>query len=145
MRLWTLHPRYLDAKGLVALWREALLAKYVLQNRTTGYRHHPQLERFRAHERPMGAINAYLSAVWIEAAARGYTFDRTKVRVPSGVVTIPATRGQMVYEWMHLLGKLRRRDRRSYRAALGVKRPSAHPLFAVSPGGIARWERPTGR
>ena len=23
MRLWTLHPKHLDAKGLVALWREA--------------------------------------------------------------------------------------------------------------------------
>lgn len=27
MRLWSLHPRYLDSKGLVALWCEALLAK----------------------------------------------------------------------------------------------------------------------
>ena len=27
MRLWTLHPKYLDAAGLVALWREALLAQ----------------------------------------------------------------------------------------------------------------------
>jgi len=25
MRLWTLHPKYLDARGLVALWREGLL------------------------------------------------------------------------------------------------------------------------
>jgi len=30
MRLWSLHPRYLDAKGLVALWREGLLAQKVL-------------------------------------------------------------------------------------------------------------------
>jgi carboxyl-terminal processing protease len=29
MRLWSLHPKYLDAQGLVALWREALLAKAV--------------------------------------------------------------------------------------------------------------------
>ncbi|WP_338140756.1 pyrimidine dimer DNA glycosylase/endonuclease V [Candidatus Nitrotoga sp. 1052] len=27
MRLWTLHPCYLDSRGLVALWREALLAQ----------------------------------------------------------------------------------------------------------------------
>jgi hypothetical protein len=27
MRLWSLHPKYLDAKGLVAVWR--LLAKKV--------------------------------------------------------------------------------------------------------------------
>jgi hypothetical protein len=27
MRIWTVHPRYLDPKGLVAAWREALLAQ----------------------------------------------------------------------------------------------------------------------
>ena len=47
MRLWTLHPKYLDARGLVALWRESLLAQAVLAGRTRGYRSHPQLERFR--------------------------------------------------------------------------------------------------
>ncbi|HEU5178767.1 MAG TPA: pyrimidine dimer DNA glycosylase/endonuclease V, partial [Burkholderiales bacterium] len=31
MRLWSLHPKYLDARGLVALWREALLAQAVLR------------------------------------------------------------------------------------------------------------------
>ena len=29
MRLWSLHPSLLDQKGLVALWREALLAQKV--------------------------------------------------------------------------------------------------------------------
>ncbi|HKX52383.1 MAG TPA: pyrimidine dimer DNA glycosylase/endonuclease V [Nitrosospira sp.] len=37
MRLWTLHPRYLDTKGLVAAWREALLAQKVLSGLTSGY------------------------------------------------------------------------------------------------------------
>ena len=37
MRLWTLHPKYLDPQGLVALWREALLARAVLQGKTRGY------------------------------------------------------------------------------------------------------------
>ena len=41
MRLWTLHPQYLDPRGLVALWREALLAQKVLLGRTRGYRAHP--------------------------------------------------------------------------------------------------------
>ena len=30
MRLWSLSPRYLDVKGLVAVWREGLLADAVL-------------------------------------------------------------------------------------------------------------------
>lgn len=43
MRLWSLHPQYLDAKGLVALWREGLLAQAVLAGQTRGYKRHPQL------------------------------------------------------------------------------------------------------
>ena len=87
MRLWTLHPRYLDAAGLVALWREGLLARAVLRGKTRGYRHHPQLERFRCHASPRSAINRYLADhnaspkpfIWtanpdtiIAAASRGY-------------------------------------------------------------------------
>ena len=47
MRLWTLHPKYLDARDLVALLREALLAQAVLGRQTGGYTRHPQLIRFR--------------------------------------------------------------------------------------------------
>jgi hypothetical protein len=39
MRLWTLHPKYLDSKGLVTLRREALLGQTLLQGETTSYRH----------------------------------------------------------------------------------------------------------
>lgn len=53
MRLWTIHPKYLDTRGLTALWREALLARKVLKGLTIGYRHHPQLERFRQQARPV--------------------------------------------------------------------------------------------
>jgi hypothetical protein len=63
MRLWTLHPKYLDAQGLVALWREGLLAQKVLRGRTRGYRHHPQLARFRAQADPVASIARYLRAV----------------------------------------------------------------------------------
>ena len=46
MRLWSLHPKYLDIKGLVACWREGLLARKVLLDQTKGYKNHPQLIRF---------------------------------------------------------------------------------------------------
>ncbi len=36
MRIWTLHPQYLDRQGLVALWREGLLAQEVLRGQTRG-------------------------------------------------------------------------------------------------------------
>ena len=75
MRLWTLHPRYLDSQGLVALWREALLARAVLRGRTRGYRHHPQLNRFRGAPNPVTCLNAYLRIVYDESVRRGYSFD----------------------------------------------------------------------
>src|SRR3974390_3166126 len=109
MRLWTLHPRYLDAQGLVALWREGLLARAVLKGATKGYRHHPQLERFRAHAAPLIAINTYLRAVVNEAERRGDSFDRRKIGPGRRDIALSATRGQVAYEWQHLLRKLRAR------------------------------------
>jgi len=79
MRLWSLHESLLDSKGLVALWREGLLAQKVLLGLTTGYRFHPQLERFRATRNPVATISAYLWAVVDEARARGYNFDASKI------------------------------------------------------------------
>src|ERR1700735_5494115 len=107
MRLWTIHPKYLDPQGLGALWREALLARAVLRGQTRGYRHHPQLERFRAHASPRYAISAHLEVVHAEASARGYAFDKRKIgplRLP--VRSISTTTSQISYEWQHLLAKL---------------------------------------
>jgi hypothetical protein len=141
VRLWTLHPRYLDAQGLIALWREALLARAVLRGRTRGYRHHPQLKRFRAHPAPRAAINAYLVAVAAEASERGYCFDRRKIGPRRRGVRLRVTAGQLAYEWRHLLGKLSRRSPRLKRRWQAERRPEAHPLFRVVPGDIESWER----
>ena len=140
MRLWSLHPRYLDARGLVALWREALLAQAVLRGRTRGYRHHPQLERFRAHPRPRAAIAAYLRAVRAEAEARGYAFGARRIGRGVTRVKIEVSDGQLRYEWRHLTHKLRGRDPRWRRTLGPVKRIEAHPLFVAVRGGIAAWE-----
>lgn len=141
MRLWSLHPRYLDAQGLVALWREALLARAVLRGRTRGYRHHPQLERFRMHARGRSAICVYLAGVHAEAAARGYSFDRSKVGPLRVVQEIACTEGQLQYEWGHLLRKLSVRSPAHYRRLRRLSAPECHPLFRCSPGGIEPWER----
>lgn len=141
MRLWTLHPRYLDSRGLVALWREALLAKAVLGGRTRGYRHHPQLARFSAHPASRAAINAYLAAIHAEAETRGYAFDRAKLGRLRPVSAIPAASGQVAHEWKHLLRKLAARDRAAYRRAKAIRRPACHPLFRRVRGPVADWER----
>jgi hypothetical protein len=101
MRLWSLHPKHLDAKGLVALWREGLLARHVLYGKTKGYTHHPQLDRFRAQRDPRAAIDAYLSAVVREANARGYRFDASKIEMRRPC-NMKVTDAQLAYEWKHL-------------------------------------------
>lgn len=142
MRLWTLHPKHLDSKGLVALWREALLAQRILRGKTRGYRHHPQLDRFKAQPDPPAAIAAYLEGVLEEAKARGYSFDASKIlSTPSDVTAIEATEGQLLYEWRHLLAKLEQRDRPWFARQQRLDTPESHPLFRVVPGGIADWER----
>ena len=142
MRLWSIHPKYLDAKGLVALWREALLAQAVLRGRTRGYRHHPQLERFRAHPKPVGAIGAYLREVAEEAACRGYRFDRSLIGRAGGIEPMDVTAGQLVYEWRHLKKKLRARTPEAYRAVRRLRVPETHPLFTRIDGPVCDWERP---
>jgi hypothetical protein len=141
MRLWSVHPRYLDPRGLVALWREALLARAVLRGATKGYRHHPQLERFRSHASPRYAISAYLSSVHAEAASRGYAFDRTKVGAVRPIRAIAVTRGQLEYEWEHLLRKLSMRSPAHYRQWRSLGSPECHPLFRCRAGSIESWER----
>lgn len=143
MRLWSLHPARLDARGLVALWREGLLARAVLAGRTRGYRAHPQLERFRAHARPRAALAAYLAAVCDEADRRGYRFDRRRIgRAPAPApAPIPVGRGQLRHELAHLEAKLRARAPGALARARDPALPLAHPSFRVVRGGVAPWER----
>ena len=144
MRLWSLHPEYLDPQGLVALWREALLAKAVLRGETRGYTHHPQLERFYAHPHPRSAMNSYLAAVHAEATRRGYAFDRSKIRPVRAVQPIPVNSGQLACEWRHLQGKLSVRSPGVLARWNDVVTPACHPLFRPQPGPVASWERAVG-
>jgi hypothetical protein len=140
MRLWSVHPRYLDRTGLLAVWREGLLAQAVLSGHTKGYRHHPQLVRFRACADPIGAIGTYLSAIVSEAENRKYAFDASKILSCSGV-SIPVTEGQIRYERDWLLSKLEKRDE-AFAEKLRMKdSPEIHPLFFCIPGLVEPWEK----
>ena len=141
MRLWSLHPKYLDAQGLVALWREGLLAQAVLAGETRGYRRHPQLLRFQAQPAPVSFIAEYLRTVHKESVARGYRFDSSKIAPGRTSERIDVTRGQINFEWRHLVKKLERRAPRWRRAWIGEESPLPHSLFRVTPGGVADWER----
>jgi hypothetical protein len=141
MRIWTLHPRYLDRQGLTAAWREALLAQKVLAGATRGYRNHPQLARFRAQPDPAAAIAAYLRHLREEAAARGYAFDAVRIAPAGGAPPLEETDGQLLHEWAHLMAKLRRRSPAVADGHAAVALPDAHPLFRIVPGPMAPWER----
>ncbi len=141
MRLWTIHPRHLDVRGLVALWREALLAQKVLRGQTRGYRYHPQLTRFRAQRQPVAAIASYLRAVHAEATKRGYQFDRRKIVKQRFRGKICETDGQLSYEWKHLQRKLKQRGTFTG----GTEIPTAHPIFRIINGDVPEWERGIGK
>jgi hypothetical protein len=141
MRLWTLNPKYLDPKGLVALWRETLLAQKVLRNETRGYRHHPQLTRFRSQPDPLAAIAAYLRIIAEEGARRGYRFDTGRIGAGTVVGQIIETEGQLRYEQCLLFHKLAQRALPWLQQMPQDRLLEAHPLFAIVPGDIQPWER----
>jgi hypothetical protein len=145
MRLWSLHPKYLDAKGLVALWREALLAQAVLRGETRGYTNHPQLQRFRAqtqpHVQPLSAIAEYLTAVHAEALSRGYNFGYSKIGAIQTPTPMQVTSGQMEYERQHLLAKFAVRSPPLYQQYQLIAAFEPHPMFMVLAGEVEEWER----
>jgi hypothetical protein len=146
VRIWSLHPSYLDRQGLTACWRESLLAQAVLLQRTRGYRNHPQLVRFRALPDPAGGIGAYLTGIADEAQRRGYSFNRSLIESADTAVRITVTAGQAEFEWGHLMSKLRirspeRADVLSQSGANGGP-PRLHPMMLRVEGPIADWERP---
>jgi hypothetical protein len=143
MRIWSLHPKYLDRSGLLACWRESLLAQKVLQGNTNGYQYHPQLARFRTCPAPLAAIATYLEALADEGDWRGYTFNRQKIISFGMLYKIPVTCGQVLYEWEHLKAKLTRRDPDQLAQYSGIELPDTHPLFEAVDGAVEPWERIT--
>ncbi|MCK2027263.1 pyrimidine dimer DNA glycosylase/endonuclease V [Microbacterium sp. SSW1-47] len=142
MRIWSLHPVYLDRQGLVACWRETLLAQAVLAGTTKGYREHPQLARFREAPEPSTAVSAYLRGLADEADARGYRFDRSRIRtLGTTVPPLEVTTGQLDLEWRHLRAKLAARSPDRLALHAHTHRPAPHPLFVVVEGPVASWER----
>jgi len=143
MRLWGIHPQYLDRTGLVALWRESLLAQKVLQGETQGYRNHPQLRRFTNHPYPRRAIAHYLGGVWEEGRRRGYRFNRDKIGEGGAkeIAKIPVTTGQLRFEMHWLRIKMQRCDPARYQHLLSVHEIACHPSFVVVEGAIEEWEK----
>lgn len=140
MRIWSIHPKYLDTKGLLAVWRETLLAKHVLEGKTKGYKNHPQLLRFKQMEYPLHAINHYLAEIYREAASRNYRFDKSKIDKTFRLVKMTVTKGQLEYEMDHLLKKLELRDECRYKQLRHLKTIEPVSFFRVIDGAAEHWE-----
>ena len=140
MRLWSLHPKYLDSKGLVALWREGLLARTVLKGETVGYKNHPQLIRFKDLNNPVSFIDSYLLIVYEESMLRSYKFNRNKIGPDFTESKINVTNGQIKFECNHLRSKLKVRDETKYNELLKINLPDTNPIFRVVEGDIEPWE-----
>ncbi len=140
MRIWTLHPSYLDQKGLVAVWREGLLALQVLSGKTKGYLNHPQLSRFKMQPDPVASISAYLHVIANEADKRSYNFNREKLPVNIKVKQISVTKGQFYYEINHLKNKLQIRDIKKLFEIEKKIVLITHPLFKLIDGDVEDWE-----
>lgn len=141
MRLWSIHPCYLDSRGLVALWREGLLAQKVIQGTTAGYRNHPQLRRFRNTPDPSGAIAQYLGHIADEADSRGYRFDRNRIINRKFEGRIPVTTGQIRYEFQHLLNKLKQRSPELHEQLKMIHSIKLNPVMLETTGEVEDWER----
>ena len=142
MRLWSIHPKYLDSKGLVAVWREGLLAKKVLEGKTKGYTNHPQLNRFKKTKDPIKSINRFLSIIYFEASLRSYHFDKSKIDIPTNKLSqIPVTTQQVQYEFELLKYKLKKRDVIKYSQIEGIDHIDLNPLFHIINGIIEDWEK----
>lgn len=142
MRLWSIHPKYLDAQGISGQWREALLAQKVLQGRTKGWRNHPQLIRFKEHRNYMDAIGYYLLKIYEESVNRNYIFNKNKIiKTNVNPAKIQITSNQIEYEYKLLMERLKKRSPIKYNENLGKDVIIfSHPLFVIVEGDIELWE-----
>lgn len=143
MRLWSLHPSYLDKQGLGGCWREALLAQKVLAGNTKGYKSHSQLIRFKSTNNPLSYISSFLLTIYEEASRRGYKYDSSKI-LPAFPIRkkIAVTTGQLKYEFDHLVqNKLRIRSPKIFCELKDITDPEVNPFFELIPGPIEEWEK----
>ncbi|MBN1645161.1 hypothetical protein JW851_03960 [Candidatus Woesearchaeota archaeon] len=141
MRLWSIHPKYLDVKGLSGLWRESLLAKKILKGETESHKNHPQLNRFKVLKKPLPAINSYLLYIYKESCDRGYCFNKKNISKPFRKSKLSIKKGQILYEFNLLKKRLKIRAKDKYKELLKIKRIEPNPLFKIIKGSTEDWEK----
>ncbi len=144
MRLWSLHPSYLDIQELFSTWKEGLLAFSVINNPETQLHNHPQLIRFKISGDPIGTLGFYLNEIFLEAKNRGFNFEGSKIESINTSISISVTLGQLDYEAMNLLNTLQERDKTKFSDLNSIfkqKDVKTHPLFYIISGPVEKWEK----
>ncbi|MDE0039296.1 MAG: DUF1722 domain-containing protein [Gammaproteobacteria bacterium] len=87
MRVWDIHPGYLNREGLLGEHRELHGVVSILRQATRGYSNHPETKRWKQRGWALRQRHRLLAA---EMAFRGYR-DRTPVRLRSAAGEWPDT------------------------------------------------------
>lgn len=159
MRLWTIHPSFLDQKGLCGLWRETLVGLKALEKGPGApWYNHPQLARFKVYPNGLAMLAEYAEHVLDEGHKRGYNFN-TALLEPylelyemnfDGCIMV--TKGQFDYEVEHFIRKLASRDEMRYQLYMEKMGPRSlyqpkievfvpNPVFRIVDGPIEVWEK----
>lgn len=157
MRLWSIHPEYLDRAGLLGLWREALLAQQVLHGLSEGYKNHSHMQRFYAlpKEDAMQHMSDYLFYIWQEGKLRGYKLNVNNIKDPRNdephIMVVPdtlftVTSGQLALEYQILRMKVKERDPRHFERLQNFPThkmwvPKPNPVFTLIHGKKEFWEK----
>ena len=163
MRLWSIHPKYLDRQGLLACWREGLGALKALKawsiSEKCGYQNHPQLNRFKKSEMPVYLLYAFNENIYRESIVRGYIFDKSRLDgfvddydigvTKSDVKRVAVTTGQINYEAEYLLPlKLKSRKTGTDNERLNMLQDDIendcikiNSVFKIVEGDIESWEK----
>lgn len=146
MRIWSIHPKYLDTKRLTAQWREALLCKSILEGKTKSYTKHPQYLKLLKLKNPYQFINFFLLTIWEESQKRGYKYDKSKINLDEvkifDNVYLDVTIEQLKYEFCHMLQKMNNDDPQYLKNIIFLKKEGiiSNPLFNSIDGNIMNFE-----
>lgn len=156
MRLWSIHPKYLDPSGFGGLWNESNIASKCLYGQTDTWKrknawiNHSQLDRFKFHFNPKSAISFYRLIVFADSLRRSYNYNIRLIQPLENIPDrIPVTEGQVLYEFTELYRRIEKRCPayipviQEYIEKSGGE-IDVHPLFYVVNGVIEPWEKGDG-
>lgn len=133
MRVWTIHPKYLNRKELSACWHDGLRALKVLSEPEKYQRFYEGLSVFRVQSEPVYALAKYLQAIGKEGVKRGLQMDLSLLpEVPKDFrLKIPVSEERIASERKLLTKRLAGLGRWHLRKFQSMLPGRTNPLFFV--------------